>query len=527
MINLKKGEKYSDNYIFIVQILFCLIVMIIFFKYLGIQIYNIYHAFLVALFFIFILLGTSYSSIYLGRDKTLYHFFIVVMDFFCIMFLFLNTGYFELRLLFLIPITISAIKLSFGLNIIISFSVGLINLIIDLVYVESIPVHYSIEADLMFIIMYMMISWLVGYFVKIEKDVRNNLYKTQERLLQQSSLLEKLVNEIPLCISVIDQSERIVHLNQVALDFAGIKDRSPKEFVGLYYKDYTDILFNYNYNYQDLLILETLHKGKSFFKERAIRNNMIIEGIYLPIYDHEENVIYAMAIFYDITSDELVNEKIRNLERMTLVGQMGASIAHEIKNPLTTIKGFLQLAEKSEERLNQSQLKLLISEIERCNTIISDFLSISKKTNTTQVTCNLKEILEQQIVLIEKEAMLANVHLNVEIDNIMLTVNENEIKQLFLNLTHNALEAMPEGGNLSIRLKEFENKVVLEVEDEGKGIPQELLDKIGTPFLTTKKNGTGLGISVCQQIVEKHSAEMKISSKVGQGTKIMVIFPKN
>ena len=150
-----------------------------------------------------------------------------------------------------------------------------------------------------------------------------------------------------------------------------------------------------------------------------------------------------------------------------------------------------------------------------------------QKTNTTQVTCNLKEILEQQIVLIEKEAMLANVHLNVEIDNIMLTVNENEIKQLFLNLTHNALEAMPEGGNLSIRLKEFENKVVLEVEDEGKGIPQELLDKIGTPFLTTKKNGTGLGISVCQQIVEKHSAEMKISSKVGQGTKIMVIFPKN
>jgi len=396
----------------------------------------------------------------------------------------------------------------------------------DVLFIEKMPLDYTIETDLMFITMYVLISWLVGYFVKIERDISKNLFETKEHLKKQSSLLEKLINEFPLCIVVIDKDERIVHINQVALDFAGIQGRSPKEFIGLYCKDYTDILFNNNYNYQDLLILDALHNGKSYFKERTIRNNMIIEGIYQPIYDAEDNITYAMGIFYDITSEEVFNEKLRNLDRMNLVGQMGASIAHEIKNPLTTIKGFLQLAEKTGEKLSEAKLRLLISEIDRCNAIISDFLSISKKTDAKQVVCNLKEVLEQQIILIEKEAMLANVQLHAEIDDIFLKVNPNEIKQLFLNLIHNAIEAMPNGGNLYVRLKELENKVILEVEDEGKGIPEAILRKIGTPFLTTKKHGTGLGISVCQQIVEKHGAEMKFTSKVGSGTKVTVIFPK-
>lgn len=523
---MKKGETHIDDYIFIVQILFCLIVIVIFFKHMDIQIYNIFHALMVALVFILFLLGTGYTTCRSNSKNTFNYLLIVILDFLCIMFLFLGSGYFELRLLFLIPIIVSAIKFNLAVNIAISVSVGAINLIMDLLFSDKLPGNYSIETDLMFIVLYVMISWLVGYFVKIEKNISFNLYQTKEYLMQQSSLLEKLINEIPLCIAVINKEEKIVHLNQVALDFAGIRDKSPQEFVGLHYKEYTDILFNNNYNYQDLLILDTLHNGKSYFKEQGIRNNMIIEGIYQPIYDSEDNIIYAMGIFYDITSEELFNERLRNLERMTLVGQMGASIAHEIKNPLTTIKGFLQLAERSDQKLSQAELKLLISEIERCNIIISDFLSISKKSDTKLKISNLKEILEQQIVLVEKEAMMANVQLSIEIDEIWLKVNANEIKQLFLNLAQNGIEAMPEGGSLHIRLKEIDNKVVLEIEDVGKGISPDILERIGTPFFTTKEKGTGLGISVCQQIVEKHGAELEIKSEVGVGTKVRVIFPK-
>jgi len=525
-MNKKHKEASINNYIFIVQVLFSLMVVIIIFKYFGFQLYNFNQAFSVTLFLIMLLMGISYYSLFLEKKNTKVDLAIVLLDFFFIVFLFLTTGYFELRFLFIIPIIISAIKFNLPLNIAFSVGAGLINLLIDLLNITRLPANYSIETDLMFLVIYVMIGWLVGSFVKIEKKVRRNLYKTQERLVQQSALLKNLINEMPLCIVVIDKKERIVHINQVALDYAGIQGRLPEEFVGLPYKDYTDILFKNNYVYQDLLILDTLHTGKSYFKEKVIRNNMIIEGIYQPIYDLEDSIVYVMAIFYDITSEELINERLRNLEKMTLVGQMGASIAHEIKNPLTTIKGFLQLAEKSSEKLSKTQLDLLISEIERCNSIITDFLSISKKSTSIQTMCNLKNILERQLILIERDAMLANVKLHVDLDDFQLKLNENEMKQLILNLTHNALEAMSKGGNLYIRLKEKGENVILEIEDDGDGIPKEILEKVGTPFLTTKKNGTGLGLSVCQRIAEAHGAGLKITSELGRGTKVIISFPK-
>jgi len=522
----KIREITINNYIFIVQVLFSMMVLIILFKYFGLQIYDFSEAVLATASFILLLIAISYAGIYLNKKNKIIDFTIVALDFCLIIFLFLYTDYYEVRFLFLIPIIIAAIKFNLVQNIAFAVCAGIVNLVIDLLYLERLPANYSIETDLMFFVIYVMIGWLVGSFVKIEKNIRKSLYTTQERLVKQSSLLKNLINEMPLCIVVIDKKERIVHINKVALDYAHIRGKLPEEFTGLPYKEYTDILFNHNYNYKDLLILDALHNGKNYFKEKVIRDNKLIEGIYQPIYDLYDNIVYAMGIFYDVTSEELLNERLRNLERLNLVGQMGASIAHEIKNPLTTIKGFLQLAEKSDEKLNKIQLDLLISEIERCNSIITDFLSVSKKSNCLKTRCNLKNILERQLILIEREAALANVLLHVDMDEVHLKVNENEMKQLFLNLTHNALEAMPGGGNLNIRLKKQEQIVVLEIEDDGQGIPKEILEKIGTPFLTTKKNGTGLGLSVCRQIVESHGARLEVASELGKGTKVMVIFPQ-
>jgi len=526
---MHKAQKEAtiNNYIFTSQVLFSLMVMIIILKYLGFESYNFSQAIIVTLVFIIFLVGISYYSILLGEQNNKLDFTIILLDFGLITFLFLLTSYLELRFLYLIPIIITAIRFNLTVSIIFPVLVGSINLVLDLRYIDNLPVSYSIETDMIFIIIYILIGGLIGSFVKIENNIRDNLYDIQEKLTKQSSLLKNLVNEMPLCVVVINKQESIVHINQVALDYAGIHGKLPEEFIGLPYKDYIDMLFT-NYNYQELLILDTLHNGKTYFKVKIIRDNKLLEAIIHPIYDSNDNIFYAMSIFYDITSEELINERLRSLERLTLVGQMGASIAHEIKNPLTTIKGFLQLAKKSNEKLTDNQLELLISEIERCNAIITDFLSVSKKSCKNQTRANLKSILDRQLILIERDAILADVVLHVDMDEeIYLCVNENEIKQLFLNLTRNALEAMPKGGNLFISLKNMEKNVVLEIQDEGEGIPEEILDKIGTPFLTTKKDGTGLGISVCQRIAEGHNAQVEITSMVGKGTKVKVTFPKN
>jgi len=519
-------EATINNYIFTSQVLFSLMVMIIILKYLGFENYNFSQAIIVTLVFIIFLVSISYYSILLGKQNKKIDLIIILLDFSLITFLFLLTGYLELRFLYLIPIIITAIRFNLTVSIIFPALVGSINLVLDLRYINNLPVSYSIETDLIFIIIYILIAWLIGSFVKIENNIRNNLYDIQEKLTKKSSLLKNLINEMPLCVVVIDKQENIVHINQVALDYAGVQKKLSEEFIGLPYKDYMDVLFT-NYIYQELLILDTLHNGKSYFKEKIIRDNKLIETIIHPIFDSDDNIIYAMTIFYDITSEELINERLRSLERLTLVGQMGASIAHEIKNPLTTIKGFLQLAKKSNEKLTDNQLELLISEIERCNAIITDFLSVSKKSSKNQTRTNLKSILDRQLILIERDAILAEVVLHVDMDEeVYLSVNENEIKQLFLNLTHNALEAMPQGGNLFISLKNTEENVFLEIQDEGEGIPEGILDKIGTPFLTTKEDGTGLGISVCQRIAEGHNAKIEITSKVEKGTKVKVIFSK-
>ncbi|MFZ7103694.1 MAG: ATP-binding protein [Peptococcaceae bacterium] len=519
-------EETINNYIFTVQVIFSLMTLIIIFKYFGFESYNMVQAFVVTFLIIVFLLSIGYFSVHLGRQNYRLDFAIIILDFLMITFLFLNTGYFELRFLYLIPIIISAIKFNLRTSLTVSAIAGLANLLIDLIYINKLPLGYSIETDLMFLVIYILIGWLIGNFVKIESNIRINLYRTQEKLIEQSSLLGKLINEMPLCIAVINKEERIVHINQAALDYARLKNDFPEDYVGRPYEEFMDKVFN-NYNYQELLILDSLHTGKAYFKEKIIRDSKLLEVIAHPIYDLEgSHIIYAMAIFYDVTSEEFINEKIRNLERLNLVGQMGASIAHEIKNPLTTIRGFLQLAQKSDEKLTSGQLDLLISEIDRCNSIIADFLSISKKSSRAKTKCDLKQVLERQLILIERDATLAKVNLRVKMDDVRLLVDENEIKQLFLNLTHNAIEAMPSGGNLYITLENQQDDVLLEIKDNGKGIPKEIMDKIGTPFITTKQNGTGLGLSVCYRIVEGHGAKLNITGNKSGGTTVTVVFPK-
>jgi len=520
-MHFESRERKVNNYIFTVQVLFSLMTLITIFKYFGFESYNSLQAIAISFLIIIFLMSIGYSSFYLDKQFYWLDIIIILFDFLFITLLFIRTGYFELRFLYLIPITLSTIKFKLLISLSISVFIGIMNLVLDMSFLSNMPIGYSIETNLVFLTIYVIVSWLLGNFIRIESSVRENLYETQKNLIEHKSLLENLINEMPLCVVVIDKEEKIVHINQAALNFASINDSRPEGYVGLPYREYVTKLLP-DSSYEDLLILQTLHNGTSYYKEKIIIDNRLTEITIQPIYGHQKNIICAMAIFYDITAEEIINEKIKQLESMNLVGQMAATIAHEIKNPLTTIKGFLQLAKKSKGNLSEDNLDLLISEIERCNSIILDFLSISKKS-----TRSLKSILEKQLVLIEKDALQYNIHLNLELGTISdLIVNQNEIKQLILNLTHNSIDAMPNGGVLSIKLKENLESIILEIEDEGEGIPKNILNKLGTPFVTTKKKGTGLGLSVCYRIAESHGAKIEIDSKRWSGTNVTVIFPK-
>ncbi|NPV91299.1 MAG: PAS domain S-box protein [Firmicutes bacterium] len=230
----------------------------------------------------------------------------------------------------------------------------------------------------------------------------------------------------------------------------------------------------------------------------------------------------------DVTKQKRMEKEISRLDRLNLVGEMAASIGHEIRNPMTTIRGFLQmLGEKDVSEENQEYYNLMIEELDRANSIISDYLSMAKDKVVDRKPGYLNSIIKTILPMLQADANLSDKQVKLDLGlPPKLLVDEKEIRQMIFNLARNGLEAMQHGGTLTIRTRAYNGGAVLEVEDEGCGIPPEILEKIGTPFHTTKENGTGLGLAVCYSIANRHDAKMEVDTGSG-GTKVKVKFNSN
>jgi len=212
-------------------------------------------------------------------------------------------------------------------------------------------------------------------------------------------------------------------------------------------------------------------------------------------------------------SKQLEKEFIR-LDRLNLVGEMAASLAHEIRNPLTTVRGFLQLFQRRKQYFSDKEnIDLMLTELDRTNAIITEFLSLAKDKKISLKSHCLNKIIAELYQLIYATSVSEGVEIVLEQNNIPhVLVDENEIRQLILNLTQNAREALVEGGKIIISTYLLNNEVILTVKDTGKGILPDILEKLGTPFLTTKDNGTGMGLAVCYKIVERNNAKIEVGT---------------
>lgn len=227
----------------------------------------------------------------------------------------------------------------------------------------------------------------------------------------------------------------------------------------------------------------------------------------------------------DITDKKKYEAELKRLSGLDLIGQMAAGISHEIRNPMTTVRGFLQLLSKQNDNGKYNEyFSIMIDELDRANSIITEFLSMgnTKKTDLQKLDLNL--ILNDITPLLMADAFNQNKFLKLQTSELpQLLLNRNEIRQLILNLFRNGLEAMSQGKELTIKTYIENDTVVLAIEDQGEGIKPEVLEKLGTPFFTTKENGTGLGLGVCYAIAARHNA--KIDIKTGaEGTTFYIYF---
>lgn len=241
---------------------------------------------------------------------------------------------------------------------------------------------------------------------------------------------------------------------------------------------------------------------------------------------NEMNTRYILKTGIDITDKKKIESDMTRFDRLNLIAEMAAGIAHEIRNPLTTVKGFLQmLGWKSELKQYQDYYTLMINELERANSIITEFLSLTKNQTGDLELQNLNTIIRILSPLIQADALRSEITIVEELEEIKdISLNPKEIRQLILNLVRNGIEAMEAGKDLKIKTYMDSDEVVLAIIDQGKGIEPEVLAKLGVPFFTTKEAGTGLGLMICKNIIKRHNAKMDIVTS-SKGTTFYIRFP--
>lgn len=233
----------------------------------------------------------------------------------------------------------------------------------------------------------------------------------------------------------------------------------------------------------------------------------------------------GLSVFFrDVTAEEMMKQMAR-LDQLNLVGQMAAGISHEVRNPMTTVRGFLQrFIRKKEYSENHEVFKLMIDELDRANGIIAEFLSIARQEEPNRQQANLNLIINQFGLLLGSDALEAGKNIRYQLDDVpALWLDKKEMRQLILNLVRNAMEVTPAGKSVVVQTYLDDKDVVLSVADEGPGIDEAVIDKLGTPFVTTKEDGTGLGLAICYGIAARHNATISFKTSSG-GTTFFVRF---
>jgi two-component system, sporulation sensor kinase E len=234
------------------------------------------------------------------------------------------------------------------------------------------------------------------------------------------------------------------------------------------------------------------------------------------------------TVFKDVTDKVVMQEQLRKSDRLNVIGELAAGIAHEIRNPMTALKGFIQLLEGSIKAEHSMYYQVITSELTRMDSIINEFLILAKPQEIRFQEKNVNQIMKETVELLNAQAILYNVQFNTHYgDNLPLLYCEpNQLKKVFINIIKNAIEVMPDGGIISIKLKRIEhNSIYISIQDEGMGIAQDKIKKLGEPFYTTKESGTGLGLMVSYQIIEEHKGTIQIESEEGKGTTFHLTLP--
>ncbi|WP_144611838.1 PAS domain S-box protein [Bacillus cereus] len=235
-----------------------------------------------------------------------------------------------------------------------------------------------------------------------------------------------------------------------------------------------------------------------------------------------------LSISRDITERLKTEELLQKSEKLAVVGQLATVMAHEINNPLTAMKGFMQLLKSTENENNQGYINIVSSEIERIESITTEFMAVAKPQVVKIQPNDISVLMDQVLMLLQPQAMMNNIKFRIDLNPgiPLISCEGNQLKQVFVNILKNAIESMPMGGEILIQLNILDNnQLSICFIDQGCGIPKERIPYLGEPFYSIKEEGIGLGLMICYKIIETHKGKVFIESEVNKGTIVEVTLP--
>lgn len=354
--------------------------------------------------------------------------------------------------------------------------------------------------------------------------IKDELAESNENLkmtLRELADFERALNEATI-FAITDHEDRILYAND---NFCNLYKYSNDELIGKKHDMFSSRFHPTSFFHN---VWQTIESGEvwkgEILNQAKDGTKYWLDTTIIPFVDGNGIRYKHISIQYDITEKRNTEETLRKMEKLGMIGELAAGIAHEIRNPLTTIRGFVQLM--NEKQIASQYGDTILDEIDRINFIVSEFMILAKPHEIQFSDCHLTSILRSVIKFLEPEALLRNVNIEYEFprEEVYISGEKNQLKQVFLNLIKNSIEAMPSGGKITVVVEKSDTEISITIKDEGVGMETEQVQKLGEPFFTTKINGNGLGLMVSYKIIQNHKGTIQVSSELNQGTTFHISF---
>lgn len=386
--------------------------------------------------------------------------------------------------------------------------------------------------DLAFTVVVLAGIWIVSGYVDRLNLLVSDLNKREKEAHELTERLNRITDNLQEIVFETDEKGHIIFLNQAWKQMTGY---DIDECLGTMYNQYFD---------QEERVIQHLssvikeHKDSGRIELQLLHKEgkKVWGDVHYKLYfDEQHQFTGGIGTVADITKQKLAklelersNQQVQmQAQKLAVAGQIAAGIAHEVRNPLTSVNGFLQLM-KTQYPERTDYFDIIFSEIKRIDFVLSELLVLAKPQSVHFQEVQLHGLLEQVITLLKTNAVLSNIDLKQPFkkqDAGAILADANQMKQLFINLIKNAIEAMPEGGSIYISTEKVMNEWKITIQDEGKGMSEEDIQKIYDPFFSTKTEGTGLGLTICAAILKDHHGRMDVVSELGKGTAFHIYLP--